>query len=98
MISVICVVIIGTTGGVATFFVTKKASEKRTEISKVKRDRTKKADQTTVKENMKKLEKIREIKMLMTLNANMKYLEDLIEQNKKTSVSATENKTKPGKN
>ena len=94
MISLICVVIIGTAGGLATFFVTKKASKKQTEISEVKRDRTKKAKETTVKKNIKELEKSRK----KTLIANMKYLEDLIEQNKKTTVSATENKTKPGKN
>ena len=105
----ICFVILGTAGGLATFFLMKNKNENRTEILKEKNDKTKKANkQTSLEDDMKELEKLI---MRNTFSEDMKDIEDLIKQGMKNSSNVTKytlanisittvlgiNKTKPGK-
>ena len=103
----ICFVILGTAGGLATFFLVKNKNKNRTEILNEKNDK-KATKQTSLKEDMKELEKL--IKR-NTLSEDMKDIEDLIKQGMKNSTDVTKNtsndistkavldikKTKPGK-
>ena len=110
IISMICVVIVGTAGGLATFFLTKKVDQKRTEDVTVKNDKIKKFGKkfnpSTVEEDMKELENLIKKK---NLSQDMKDIEDLIKlqmKNSTNSVQVIDNSTnaksstrknKPGK-
>ena len=92
IISMICVVIVGTAGGLATFFLTKKVDQKRTEDVTVKNDKIKKFGKkfnpSTVEEDMKELENLIKKK---NLSQDMKDIEDLIKLQMKNSTDTTKN-------
>ena len=92
IISMICVVIIGTAGGLATFFLTKKVDEKQNDVVKLQNDKIKKFGKkfkpSTIEEDMKELENLIRKK---TLSENMKDTEDLIKLRMKNSTDTTKN-------